>query len=80
MKLHPEFPDNQLGLVESFEKWSERPNFEKQLKVAERVMAEAVKKFTGPAWDSSWADWKKRLAELKRYSSRSRVKRRQAKA
>jgi tetratricopeptide (TPR) repeat protein len=68
VKLHPEFPDNQLGLVESFEKWSDRQNFEKQLKVAERVMAEAEKKFTGPAWEASWADWKKRLAELKRKS------------
>jgi tetratricopeptide (TPR) repeat protein len=68
VKLHPEFPDNQLGLVESFEKWSDRPNFEKQLKVAERVMAEAEKKFTDPTWEASWADWKKRLAELKRKS------------
>ena len=66
VKLHPEFPDNQLGLVESFEKWSETSNLEKQLKVAERIMAEAEKKFTGPAWEASWADWKKRLAELKR--------------
>ena len=68
VKLHPEFPDNQLGLVESFEKWSDRQNFEKQLKVAERVMAEAEKKFTGPTWEASRADWKKRLAELKRKS------------
>jgi tetratricopeptide (TPR) repeat protein len=68
VKLHPEFPDNQLGLVESFEKWSDRQNFEKQLKAAEGVMAEAEKKFTGSAWEASWADWKKRLAELKRKS------------
>jgi tetratricopeptide (TPR) repeat protein len=68
VKLHPEFPDNQLGLVEAFEKWADRQSFEKQLKVAERVMAEAKKKFTGPSWEASWADWKKRLADLKRKS------------
>ena len=68
VKLHPEFPDNQLGLVESFEKWADRQNFEKQFKVAERVMAEAEKKFTGYYWEPSWSDWKKRFAELKRKS------------
>ena len=65
VKLHPEFPDNQLGLVESFEKWSDRQNFLRQLKVAERIMGEAEQKFTGAAWEASWADWKKRLAEMK---------------
>jgi tetratricopeptide (TPR) repeat protein len=68
VKLHPEFPDNQLGLVESYEKWSERQNFERQLPVAERVMTEAEKQFAGPDWDASWADWKQRLATLKRKS------------
>ncbi len=68
VKLHPEFPDNQLGLLEAFEKWADRQSFEKQLKIVDRVIAEAEKKFTGPAWEASWADWKKRLAELKRKS------------
>lgn len=65
VKLHPEFPDNQLGLLEAFEKWADRQSFEKQLKITERVVTEAEKKFTGPAWEASWADWKKRLAEMK---------------
>ena len=65
VKLHPEFPDNQLALLESFEKWSDRQNFDRQLKVAERAMTEARDKFTGPSWEASWADWNKRLREMK---------------
>lgn len=68
VKLHPEFPDNQIGLVEAFDEWGDRQNFEKQLRIAEQVMADAQKKFIGPDWDTSWADWKKRMAKLQRKS------------
>jgi tetratricopeptide (TPR) repeat protein len=65
VQLHPEFPDNQLALVESFEKWGDKKEFQRQLKIAERVMVEARGKFTGPTWDQSWADWEKRLRAMK---------------
>lgn len=65
VQLHPEFPDNQLALVESFEKWGDKNNFQRQLKIAERVIAEARQNFTGPPWEQSWVDWEKRLAEMK---------------
>lgn len=64
LELNPEFPDNQLGLLESFDEWGETRNFERQLKVTERVLAEAKSKFTGPDWEWSWADWNRRLASL----------------
>jgi len=66
--LHPEFPENQLGLLESFEEWGEPQNFERQSKITERVLAEAKSKFTGPEWEPSWVDWNKRLAEMQRKS------------
>jgi len=65
VELHPEFPDNQLALVESFAEWNESQNFARQLKSAEAVIAQALDKFYGEAWESSWADWNKRLALLK---------------
>lgn len=65
VQLHPEFPDNQLGLLESFDQWADRKNFALQLPKTEKSVAEARGRFTGEAWDSSWADWNKRLASMK---------------
>jgi hypothetical protein len=65
VKLHPEFPDNQLALAESFSEWGDKQNFARQLETTESTMAKARAKFTGAEWEQSWADWDKRLAELK---------------
>lgn len=65
VRLHPEFPDNQLALLESFEKWADRQSFERQLKITEQTMNAAKEKFSGPMWEQSWADWNKRFAEMK---------------
>jgi hypothetical protein len=65
VQLHPEFPDNQLGLLESFEQWADRKNFVLQLPKTEKAITGAKEKFTGEAWEASWADWNKRLAGLK---------------
>jgi tetratricopeptide (TPR) repeat protein len=69
VQLHPEFPDNQLGLLESFEKWADKKNFERQLPITEKAVSDARAKFTGASWESSWADWTRRLAEMKRKSA-----------
>jgi tetratricopeptide (TPR) repeat protein len=71
IKLHPEFPDNQLGLLESFQEWGEKNNFARQLPITEKTIAEARARFTGPHWDLSWADWSSRLAKMKRQSTSS---------
>ncbi len=64
-KLHPDFPDNPLALLESYDEWGERQNFERQLKVTEQVMLASASRFTGPDWESSRLDWDKRFAQLK---------------
>ena len=71
VKLHPDFPDNQLALLESFDQWSDRPNFERHLPATERCMTEARQKFAGPEWEQSWADWQKRWNALKAKSGRA---------
>lgn len=68
-QLHPEFPENQLALLESFEQWGDKRDFERQLKVVEITLADSRSKFTGPAWEASWADWEKQFAALKAKSS-----------
>jgi tetratricopeptide (TPR) repeat protein len=65
VELHPEFPDNQLALLESCEKWGDKNNFHGRLAVTERFLTAARQRFTGPQWDQSWADWNSRLADMK---------------
>jgi hypothetical protein len=65
VKLHPDFPDNQLALAETFLEWGEKQNFARQLEAADAVQSKAVQTYTGPDWEASWASWKKRLAILK---------------
>ncbi|HMJ91714.1 MAG TPA: hypothetical protein VK530_17965 [Candidatus Acidoferrum sp.] len=65
VKLHPEFPENQLCLVETYEQWGERDRFDQQLKTAELVINEARSKFTGDEWEFNWSDWNKRFAVMK---------------
>ncbi|HWN94948.1 MAG TPA: hypothetical protein VNT99_07940 [Methylomirabilota bacterium] len=69
VRLHPEFPANQLALLESFQEWGERQNFARQFIVAGKVMAEVRQKFTGPQWDVNWRDWDERWAVLKSEAS-----------
>jgi hypothetical protein len=65
VKLHPEFPENQLCLLETYEKWGERGNFEERVRAAERVIAEARARFKGREWEYTWADWDRRFNEMK---------------
>ena len=71
IRLHPEFPDNQLGLLEAFDDWADRKSFPRQLVITEKIIADAKRKFVGEPWTSSWADWTQRLAKMKRRSDNS---------
>ncbi len=57
---HPEYPENHLNLIEACLKWNDRSEGVLAAKALEKVLPEAQKKFTGPAWESSWEDWNKR--------------------
>ena len=63
--LRPDFPENQLLLLESLEKWSDRRGFEQQLPVTEKVLTGARLKFTGVEWEQSWKDWDYRFPLIK---------------
>ena len=66
LRLHPEFPDHQLELLESFAAWGEKKNFQRQLALTEKIIAEAKEKFSGEPWAARQADWNQRLAKMKR--------------
>ncbi|MGA2541662.1 MAG: hypothetical protein ABSG78_08935 [Verrucomicrobiota bacterium] len=58
--LHPEYPENHLNLIEAYLKWHDRSESVLAAKALEKILPEAQKKFTGPAWESNWEDWNKR--------------------
>ncbi len=64
VKLAPGYPDNGLNLAESFLGWGDRNEAARELKALEGIWAEAKTRFTGPAWESSWADWESRRARV----------------
>ncbi len=71
VRLHQEFPDHQLELLESFAAWGEKKDFQRQLSITEKIIAEAKIKFVGETWASSRADWNQRLAIMKRRGENS---------
>jgi tetratricopeptide (TPR) repeat protein len=64
--LAPEFPENQLNLVEVYLKWDYKTEAQRQFGELEKMWPDAQKKFTGVAWVLSWADWNKRLDAIKK--------------
>jgi len=65
VSVSPDFPDNQLALLEAFEEWGDRPAFERQFKITEQVLNDARARFNGDAWEASWADWESRFQKMK---------------
>jgi hypothetical protein len=65
VELAPEYPENRLNLVETYLKWSSRPDAEREFKLLEKAWPEMKLKFTGEAWESGWFDWDKRFAVVK---------------
>ncbi len=62
--LAPADPENRLNLIETYLKWGDRPDAQKEFKALEESWAAARAQFTGPAWAASWADWEARREKL----------------
>ncbi|MBI3851333.1 MAG: hypothetical protein HY298_13815 [Verrucomicrobia bacterium] len=65
VELSPDFPDNQLNLLEAYLSWGEKKAVQAQLEKVEKVLTTARKQFTGVEWTSSWADWDQRWEKIK---------------
>ena len=57
VKLAPDYPENQLNLVESYWQWKDREAAGNELKTLEALWPSAQTNFTGEAWERSWDDW-----------------------
>jgi tetratricopeptide (TPR) repeat protein len=64
VKLHPEYPENHLNLIEAYLKWNNRAEGKLAAKEFAGLLPAATKKFTGPAWESYWVDWNKRWSNF----------------
>jgi hypothetical protein len=63
-QLAPEFPENQLCLIEALLEWGERKAADVQLQTASALLAKARTQFAGAQWAASWQDWDARFAKL----------------
>jgi len=66
VEIAPEFPENQLNLVEVYLKWDYKTEAQRQFGELEKMWPQAQKDFTGVQWKSSWTDWNKRLDAIKK--------------
>jgi tetratricopeptide (TPR) repeat protein len=60
VKLAPNYPENQLNLVESYWQWKDREAAGNELKTLDALWPSAQTNFTGEAWERSWNDWSTR--------------------
>jgi hypothetical protein len=65
-EVAPDFPENRLNLIESYLRWNDRNGARREFKALEELWERALKTFSGPEYACSWADWKKRFAQVKR--------------
>jgi hypothetical protein len=63
--LAPDFPENQINLVESQILWHQAAEAETAWRKLATLWPAARTNFTGVAWESSWDDWTKRRAAAK---------------
>lgn len=61
VQLAPDYPENQLSIIEAYLKWGDQAAAKRQLEELEKLWPGAQKQFTGDEWALSWADWNKRL-------------------
>jgi tetratricopeptide (TPR) repeat protein len=66
VELAPEYPENRLDLVESYQQWGDRSDAKRELAALEAVWPKARAQLSGPEWTESWSDWQARLEECKK--------------
>ena len=66
LELAPDYPDNQLNLLESQLKWGEHDRARRDLEKLESALPAERSRLSGPAWAPSWADWDARLRAVQK--------------
>ena len=71
VQLAPQYPENGLNLIETYVKWGEPNNAQRELTALEGVWPAARTNLLGVAWTASWADWEPRLDKLRKKIGKS---------
>jgi hypothetical protein len=66
IELAPDYPDNQISLIESHIEWGELKNARSAVSDAEPYLRQARLKLTGERWRPSWRDWDERWEKIRR--------------
>jgi len=65
VELFPDFPGNQIHLLESWLAWGDRNRVATQIPMVEKILKAARTNWTGETWAASWAEWDRSWAEIK---------------
>jgi tetratricopeptide (TPR) repeat protein len=65
VEISPDYPDNQLTLLESYLGWGEREQVARQISKVSEILAKARLALTGPEWVIAWRDWDERWKKIK---------------
>jgi tetratricopeptide (TPR) repeat protein len=66
VELAPDYPDNRLNLIESFQKWSDRLGVKRETKALTESWQRARLALAGENWAYSWADWESRREKIQK--------------
>jgi tetratricopeptide (TPR) repeat protein len=66
IELVPDYPDNQISLIESYIQWGELKNARGAISNAESPLRQARLKLMGERWRESWRDWDQRWERIRR--------------
>jgi tetratricopeptide (TPR) repeat protein len=66
VELAPHYAENRLELIDTYLKWGDRANAQRELKALEEAWPAARAEFTGPSWADSWKSWESRLEKAKK--------------
>jgi len=64
-KLAPDYPENQLNLIEAALRWNQLGTARKELEAFDSKLDEARRTFSGEAWVGAWLDWNGRLQAIR---------------
>lgn len=65
VELFPDFPGNQIHLLESWLSWGDRNRVAKQIPIVEKILKSSRTNLTGDTWAASWAEWDRSWKEIK---------------